>query len=485
MSPPEAGTRRRIAKNFIALSSGETLVRLLSLIFFIGASRTLGPNGLGLLNIAAAIMAYIQIISDGGLSTPAQLELVREPGKRWRVVGDTLAAQLILAASAVLITAVLVLSLSHGSSLGILILVLLPSLVVQAMNISYLFQAAEQFKTVVKSRLLAQTVASGGGLILLYAHLGVNVVALSIWLGPLLGSIYLLRAASLQRGEDKPEDRRRPQSLAISSRVRVGLPYLGNGLLTQILISADVVVVGLFLGSSKAGIYAAAYRIAAALFLPVTIMVSAIFPEFIRRADKTGGALQGAVRTTSNLAMTFVLPITAAILCSSGQLIHFAYGAEYAAAIAPLRILILFVPMAYVGSFMAQALVAAGRQSSYLRINCVGASVALCVLLAGVPAWGLTAAAWSVTGTEAVVVLLLTHLCRKRLQVDMATSLGRYGVVLAAQSACLYGLLHVLDPGVAYAVWILIVASLTAVSQRDLFVETFGWARQRGQASEK
>jgi O-antigen/teichoic acid export membrane protein len=480
VSPPEAGTRLRIAKNFIALSGGEAIVRVFSLLFFVGVSRKLGPSDLGLLNIAAAIMAYIQIISDGGMTTPAQLELVNQPGARWKIVADTVAAQLIVAAAATLVTAVIVLSFSRSSSLSILILILLPSLIVQAMNISYFFQAAEQFKTVVKSRLIAQMAAAGGGLILLYAHLGINVVALSIWLGPLLGSIYLLRAASLQRGVNESGERHAPLGQAISSRVRVGLPYLGNGLLTQILISADVVAVGLFLGSSKAGIYAAAYRIAAVLFLPVTIMVSAVFPEFIRRASKTGAELQGAVRTTSNLAMAFVLPITAAILCGAGRLINFAYGTEYAKAIVPLRVLILFVPMAYVGSFMAQALVAANHQTSYLRINCVGATVALCVLLAGVPVWGLAAAAWSVTGTEAVVLLLLTHVCRTRLQINMATCLGRYGVVLAAQSASLYGLLRALEPGIAYAVWILIVVALTAFSQRDLFAEIVGWARQRG-----
>jgi PST family polysaccharide transporter len=444
--------RRRLLANFVVLSLGEVAVRVLSFVFFLTMSRVAGPRGLGLFSVAAAFLAYAQVLSDGGLTVPAQRDLVRSPDEREAIVRRTLAAQLLLAVACMGVGTLTIWLVSQNGSSREVLLVLLPSLIVQALAIFYVFRAAEDAWTIVQARLLGQALATALGVSVLLAGGSVVVAAPAVWIGPLVAHAFLLRRA-MRRWNISLAWRGPLLNAGLFPTVRRGGPYLGNAIMTQLLINADVIVVGLVLGNAAAGIYAAAYRIPAVIFMTVSIVVTAVFPELVRRAEASAGELQRAISTLISVSLLVLGPAIAMIVALAPELVRHLYGRRYEPSVSLLRILIAFVPLAFASTFIAQALVAAGRQVDYLKINAAAAVAALTLLIVGVPRWGLKSAAYSVTATEVVILIFLVLASRRLLGIRIAMDVLKAFLLLGVQVASLSALIMVLAVGKAVAIW--------------------------------
>jgi len=65
--PPESGSERVVARNFLTLGSGEALARMIAFGATVYVARVLGPESYGIIELAAAIVLYFSRVADFGI----------------------------------------------------------------------------------------------------------------------------------------------------------------------------------------------------------------------------------------------------------------------------------------------------------------------------------------------------------------------------------------------------------------------------------
>lgn len=461
----------------------EVAVRALTLVSMLVVARVLGPAALGQLALAQAVIAYANVVGDGGLTTLTQRAMVRDPARAGRLAATTTCVQLTL--SAALVAAVLGVSaaLPVDEAARHLVVVMSPLLVVQALNLFYVLQARESFGALASVRTLGQVAVASLSVTLVIVTNSNTWVAVSIWAGALLAD--LLCFGALRSSGFRP---RRPDWETGKRLLRGGWPYLLMSLLSQVLQNFDVLVIGATRSSHEVGEYAAAYRLVLIAIGLVGLVVAVVFPELVRRFrdDATGFGLFLAVLIRQSTRVGYAMAALVAV--AAPEIIATLYGSDYQESSLLLAVLFLSVPLSYCNGLLGQGLLAAGRERSYLANIAVTAAASIAALLLLVPHYGAVAATWVVLGGEVLTVTLFTVLYARVFRLFPARELvvqlpwllipglGPWVFTQAWSRAPLYTVV---------LVWLLSALVVELASGRRLYRESIGLGRQTGKLAHR
>jgi O-antigen/teichoic acid export membrane protein len=464
--------RSRLLSHFGVLLSADVLVRVMVFGTALVTSRVLGPAGLGSAAVALALISYAGVLGDGGLTTLSQLRLVPAGGRDDRLVATTLTLQTGLSLLLGLALSAVVWLLPFSGTVRTLTLVGLPLLVAQALNLFWVLQADERMRSLARLRVVTQLVTSAVCLAGFAIGWRGFVVVASLWAGLLLADVLTLgvlhRSGRLALA--------RPDRAVGAALLGAAGPYLAAMVLTQVLTNADLITLGLSRPARDAGTYAAAYRIAASLQLVVVVLVTAVFPELVRRSAEAPASAAALVTRLVRLTTRPGFAASALVIGLSGPITRLLYGDAYVAASGLLAVLIVYVPLGYYNSVLAQALVAAGRQVDHLRVITATSVVVVAALVVFVPSRGAQAAAVILLVGEGVSIVGLTVAVRTRLGSSMLPTLVEQLPFLLVPWAAMTVVSHV-GPGgwyVTLAAGLVAIAACEAGSRTRLVPELRG-----------
>jgi O-antigen/teichoic acid export membrane protein len=158
------------------------------------------------------------------------------------------------------------------------------------------------------------------------------------------------------------------------------------------------------------------------------------------------GGAQGAPRERARVTIDAAgdvflavgLPIAAGGLVVAPQLVELVAGDGFAGAADPLRVLLFAGALAAVSGLFGYALIAAGRQTSALRLALAALVVNLALNFALVPSLGVDAAAFVALGSELLMVAGGLWLVRRELDLRPRFRIaGRAAVAAAAMAGVL------------------------------------------------
>ena len=164
----------------------------------------------------------------------------------------------------------------------------------------------------------------------------------------------------------------------------------------KVVISTDVVVVGIVLGAEQAAIYAIASRLFQLVFGLASVVTSLLYPAFAEyegsgEQERQRRLLMSGLRGGSAAALVLALPL----LLIPANLIHAWVGGGFSDS-APILALLALVLLVHQPVWMlTQYLIARGRQREIARLLIVGAAanLALSVVMAlTVGTWGVALA---------------------------------------------------------------------------------------------
>ncbi len=184
-----------------------------------------------------------------------------------------------------------------------------------------------------------------------------------------------------------------------------------GGILTLLNLRLDFAILGAMTGPAVLGTYAVASKYAELLRLPGTALTWVSYPQL------AGTGPQAAARRARRLvrpALLGVLVLGVPLFLLTGPVISLLYGASFAGAVAPARV--LFGGMLLAGGAGVASGYLYGRGRPGLNSLAMGAGVILTVVLdiALIPSYGATGAAWASTcaylTSDGLLVLLLLRL---------------------------------------------------------------------------
>jgi O-antigen/teichoic acid export membrane protein len=380
------------------LVAAQIVTAALGMATLIVISRLLGPTALGQWRFAVAVTGYLLVVSDAGLSALAVREIARE-----RTLTARLGWPLVIVQAAVagVLYALLIggLLLSGMSGRGFTVAALLGlSAFVHALGIGYVFQAYERMSTIALVSVASGVTTTAVGLAALAATHQLAWLAVVPVVFGIVADVALLRIG--RRTFDLPFEV--PTRHAALALVRSGAPFLVAGIATQLIFSADAILIEIFKGVHELGIYAAGYAIPAQLLLLTGPVMAAVYPRLSTHGTSGSATLTAAI---AGVLGFLVLPLALGGAAVSDQLVKLLFGGGFHRSGPILAIAMTLPALGAFNSVLGQALAARSRQATVMRVALLTAAFNVAANLVLLPTVGIIGAAVAVAASEVLTAV--------------------------------------------------------------------------------
>lgn len=392
---------RSVAKNFLALVSGEVLARLIAFTVVIIIARLLGAEGYGVVAFAVGINLYFSKIADFAIEWVGARAVAKERESLERLVAAIMGVRLLLALLLTVVAILLVQFFMPEPERTVLSLYCLTILPIAA-STKWVHLGLEDARPIGVSRVLGELLGLTVVLLIMLRSAEVWVPPLAQVASEIFVAVYLVLLL-----------RRRGYRIRLTwdpktalPVFRAGLPLVMHMLLGLFIYNSDLIFLRIFRDSEQVGYYAAAYTLISLLVnLGITYGMS-LLPTMTRHgAGSTSEDTLFQTALAHVYAVSFPLAIGGCLL--AGGIIELAFGAEYAASTLVLQILIWSVPLSIAHNVPWAALIARGRQDLLLRAIIIGAMANLVLNMALIPPFGIIGAAVATVITECIVSSLM------------------------------------------------------------------------------
>lgn len=433
--PAESQPPQRVGRNFLALASGDALARVIAFLASVYVARTLGPDWLGAIAFASAVLLYFQNISECGVDLLG-VRHVAEDVQRIRSVAPALLGARVVVASTL---ALVVLGLGFGAGgvgllphvdatvLALYGLTLLPI----GPNTKWVHLGLQDTRPVAVARTLGESTYLG--LVVLAVHQTADITRVPLFqlCGDALAAAILflwLRAKGYRIGIEFDWQKVKP----IFAR---SWPLVANVLLGLTIYNSDLIFLRCFRDREAVGRYSAAYQLISFLINVAAAYSLSLLPALTRvAADRV--RRNALYHDSAALMFALALPIAIGGSLIAPQIVELVYGGEFATSGPVLAVLLWTLPFTVSKEVDLIALVVGGRERTVMRMTALAVAVNLCLNLLLIPRYGMTGAAWSTLITEAARAVFAA-VCARSLEYPL-TGIARYwraafaGLALAA-----------------------------------------------------
>jgi O-antigen/teichoic acid export membrane protein len=407
------GPSRRIAANFLSVAATNAIGLVLTLAVGIYIRRTLGPEAIGQLGWTLAVLSYVAILANPGLTTVGQRELARNAERGQSLFCLLLTLQTILSLGAYAVVVVVALLHSRAPSVSLLLAIQGATLLISAWNVGWILQAHERLAATSVATLLINALQIPFLLLLIHNPSDLVLYAFLALPIALLGAIFNLLYAG--RHSFIKLFRFRPTIVGASTILRSAWPLALSQGAVLIYFNCDTVILGFTDGDIAVGQYTTAYKLMLVSTVITSAMWSAYFPGLARSHNVAGCATALSTEYLRTLCwMGF--PIAALGWALGRHAVILMYGPDYALSGVYFEWLCINVGLMFANYGIVSTLVPWGHEKLQFKITVTAAIVNLTLNLIMIPIYGPYAAIATTLVAEGVV-LLLGIVARRRLRI--------------------------------------------------------------------
>lgn len=457
---PADATLRSTGSTVAALAASELLGKVATFVMFLLLARMLGLAEFGVLSLGFALGLLLAVVSSAGLDSRLVQIGSALPELLDRCYGALVVIRVVLSAAILAVsTAVLLATMPLREAVSV-------ALVVAACLVDTLSDASraccgarqEQHRSavvLVVQRFL--TLALVAGVLMLAPRADLAALA---YLGGTVGGALAMHAAARRAGVRLRLRGSRP----LFPQLLRAMPVLGlNSLASMGLFRIDTALVGVMLGTSAVGVYAANYRIFETVTFVTWTLTRATVPVIASRPDDRDHVRHWA--QISMLAMlSAYLPYGVLMALRGDDIVTALLGPEFAD---PGVLVALALAPAFfgIGHQCASALLALRPDPVVLLASVMALVLNIGLNLVLIPAYGILGAAIATTASFAAQALVLLAVVHRRIG-SVAPPRRLLGLVVGSAAAAAWCssipslLPAVLAAGVAYVIAAGVVAVL-------------------------
>lgn len=422
---------RRIARNVGALALARGGTMLLKLGVTAHLTRVLAPEGFGVLGYGLALVAFLGLLGSLGLDVLGTREVARSPEQATRLADQIVGLRLALATSTYLVFAAVMVALPVDAVVRWVLLAQGLLLLVQALDVEWLYRGTERMGPVAARNVTADALQLAFVLLLVRSpeHL-IRAAAIGTGAAAIVaGGMWV----SYRR--DFGALRPRVDLAAWRALLRPALPLAASALMVTVYYSSDRLFLGWLRGAAEVGQYEVAYRLMGVVLAPSQILYQAFFPSLSKAVGDTA-AMRAGSQAFAGVMVAIGFPLVALVGMSAGPLVAWFAGADYAAAAAPLVVLMITSGVIYVNIVFGQSLLAWNAHRAYIEAVVAGAVLNLILNPFVIPVYGATGAAWTTLAAE-VAALLRVAVAYHRLTGALPWRAALRALLVAAVGAAL------------------------------------------------
>lgn len=355
-------------------------------------ARYLGPERLGRLSYASALVAIVGAIGTFGTESILTRDLVRHQDRASILLGSGFSLR-IVGGLIVVLGSILVALVTRPESPEILAMVALlatTSVFAAADVIDQWFQSRVEAKYSVLGKSIAFLGASGLRVGLVFSGASLLLFAWAQWLEALLGALALVVMYHVTGGR---AHRWRLEWSTARQLMRDGWPLLLSGVMIMIYMRIDQVMLGAMSGDEEVGIYSVAVRLAELWYFIPWVLISSTLPSIIQGAEHSEAMLLGRMQRLYNSVSIISYAIAIPVSLLATPVVRLLYGEAYIGAAPVLMILVWTIHFTSLGMARSSFLVAKNWNRLHLATVALGAIVNVILNLWLIPRWGAIGAA--------------------------------------------------------------------------------------------
>ncbi len=467
---------RRLAVNFLLLTTGEFVAKLLTFAGFTYMGRVLGPERYGSLEFVLATMVFFTLPVDFGLGAYGAREVARNRDRAIFLLRDIATLRMLLASVSFTILLLLVAVLPKSVEVKLLLTLYGLGLFAAPALLQWFFQGHDLMHWVAITSITRQGVFTG--LIFLFLHAGIPLPYIGVFecASVIAVSALCLSIMQTRLGFTIPRLHLRP-ALLLMAHFREAMPIGLSELAWAFLWYFATVLLGFIVGGESLGWFGASHRVVIALHTFVWLYFFNLLPSLSRCVSIPKQYLLGLLRRSLVTAAWSSIFVAFVITILSRELISLAYGPRFEGATLSLSVLIWMIPLAMLSGHYRYTLIAYNLQKLEFYCTALAAVVSVGLSFIFIPVFGVVGAAMALLVANIVnFASAYAYVHRYVAVIHFHNQLIRPLLTMTA-SLVMFMILTRLNAWIAGSMAVLTYLSILMVWERDKLLEVFAQIR--------
>jgi O-antigen/teichoic acid export membrane protein len=407
---------KTLIKNIAAVGGADAGVRLIGFVTTAYLGRVLGSEGFGLLGMGLAVAGYLFLVASPGIHVTGTRDVAAKRGEEGGLVSTVLSIRMALAPVLFILAAAAVLLWQTDWTTGTTLIVTTAAIVPMAFSFDWYFQGKEQFVLLASQKLINALVFLVVALVIVRGPGDAALAAAAFVAGTAGASIFSYLAYRRGNGFAFSWDPGAWRSVLEGS-----YPLALSSLLGQTATAFPILVAGAMLSTYDAGQMNAAMKLILLALIMDRVFATLFLPALSRALLESDQAR--IVRLGLKIMFLIAAPIVVAGWVLAPLLMVLVFGEGFEAAVAPFRILLVYLASTLINSVFTAALIVARRERLYFGIMLAGSLVTAAVAIAATPMAGIVGTAAAVSAGEVIMTSLFGILLRSSLAEQSAREL--------------------------------------------------------------
>lgn len=393
-------------------------------------ARVLTPQEFGLVSLALVVIGFLDVVSDLGVSQ-ALIYLDASRRRTDTALTATVVLGALIALALALLAPVIGRQLHEPETVPLLRLLAL-SIFAGSIGVvpDTLLRKDLDFRRRVPVQLSLSATRGVLAIVLALAGFGVWALAIAQVAAQIVSSGVAWALVAYRPRRDAWRVRR-PELVEL---LRYGVPTAASGLLSNLVLNIDYIIVGRVLGATQLGLYTLAFRVPEMLVVSVFQIVSSVtFPAY-SQANKSMERLRRAYLRVLRLQNTYGLLMSALLFVLAPLTITVVFGPEWEPSIRSMQALAVYAAFRSLGMGVVDLLKGIGRPNVALIIAVVR-FVVVAVALMLVADQGITAVSVTQAVAAFVLMVMVQAVAGSSLHLSWVRLVGSYVPGFAAAAA--------------------------------------------------
>ncbi len=388
----------RVASNSLLTVIAEVADRIMRFLLVAVAARLLGDSNYGILTFAIAFASLFLILADFGLQNLFVREIARNADETRRLVGNGLVIKLVLAGVAFLCIYFVARLTGKPAHVLTTVYIISASLIIGSLAEFFcaVFQGFQKMKYYAAASFILSASNTLIGIAVLLLGGGLRGLA---WVYLLSRALKLLYAVVVVRLRFTPITLRFEPRL-MKYLVTEGMSFGLTRVFSMIYTYFDSTMLSLMVNDAVVGWYNVAYRlIFAIMVLPMGVMRS-VYPALSAYHRTQEAAFHKLFARTFKLMLIAGTSVATLLFVLADKVIVLLFGAEYIRGAGALKILVWSTAFYFVGTVVAHAISAIGRQRFITKVVAASAVLNIGLNFVLIPKYSLYGAAFATLASE-------------------------------------------------------------------------------------
>lgn len=396
--------RNKEIKNAGWLIGGKVIQMILSLVVGVISARYLGPSNYGLVNYGATYVSFFMSFCTLGINSVIIKDFFDHPEERGSAIGSTLVLRIISSFACALMILGIVSILDRDEPLTIVVVALSSiSLLFQVFDtFNYYFQSQYKSNITAIVTLVAYISTSVYRIILLIVNASVVWFAFASSVDYIVLGLLLYVFYRINKGPKLSFSWAKAKAL-----LKQSYHYILSGMMVAIYGQTDKLMLKQMLDTNAVGYYSTATTICSMWTFVLQAIIDSLYPSILLLKDKDEKAYERKNKQLYAIVFYISVCVSIIFMIFGGFVVNILYGADYAPAVLPLKIITWYTAFSYLGVARNAWIVCEGKQNylKYIYLSgAIGNVILNCIFI---PLWGTAGAAFASLVTQILTSIVL------------------------------------------------------------------------------